>query len=68
MVRTTLCDVVVQKGERYSFVVDPLPDEEVNLLADELCRSVFKKDVPNTVRTEPSEFRPPEEVGHLLEF
>jgi len=63
--RTTLCDVVVQKGDRYSFLVEPTPDEEVYRLAEELCRSVFEvRD--SAQRTIATDYRPPEEIIRAL--
>ena len=64
--RTTLCDVIVQKGERYSFAVDPLPDEEVYRLAGELCRSVFDKGAIAASQQTSVDFRPAEEVVRAL--
>ena len=64
--RTTLCDVIIQKGARYSFSVDPLPDEEVYRLAAELCRSAFDKGATSTAQLTSVDFRPAEEVVRAL--
>jgi transcriptional regulator with XRE-family HTH domain len=64
--RTTLCDVLVQKGERYAFVVDPLSDEEVYRLAGELCQSVFEATGISPNPTSISDYRPSEEIIRAL--
>ena len=64
--RTTLCDVVVQKGDHFSFAVDPLPDEEVYRLAVELCRSIYSDGKTDAAQLSPVDFRPAEEVVRAL--
>lgn len=57
--RTTLCDVYVQSGNVFGIDVEPLPDEEVYRLVEELCRSTQEK-------VEGDAFRPPEEIERAL--
>jgi transcriptional regulator with XRE-family HTH domain len=64
--RTTLCDVVIQKGDRYAFFVDPLADEEVYRLAGELCQSSFEAKKGNSDAPSAPDYRPPEEVARAL--
>lgn len=64
--RTTLCDVYVQSGERFSLDVDPLPDEEVYRLVEEFCRSVMSKDTPHHPANTSADFKLPEEVERAL--
>lgn len=64
--RTTLCDVYVQKGERFALDVEPLPDEEVYRLVEEFCRSVAKRQDGEANVTPSSDFKLPEEVERAL--
>ena len=61
--RTTLCDVVIQRGEHYAFQIEPLADDEIYRLAGELCRSMFEQE---TVSATSVDFRPAEEVVRAL--
>ena len=69
--RTTLCDVQVQRSSGFAIQVDPLPDEEMYRLVEELCRAVKKPD--DDAAAEPGQsprsafdYRPPEEVERAL--
>lgn len=64
--RTTLCDVLVQSGTKYSLAVEPLPDDEVYRLAGELCRAIFEKAFPKPDTKTQVEFQPPEEITRAL--
>ena len=69
--RTTLCDVHVQRGSNFAIQVDPLPDEEMYRLVEELCRAVKKPDADAPADSDrsarsPSDFRPPEEIERAL--
>ena len=69
--RVTLCDVHVQRGSGYAIQVDPLPDEEMYRLVEELCHAVKKPDNTAPIDSEQSsrsasDFRPPEEVERAL--
>jgi transcriptional regulator with XRE-family HTH domain len=64
--RTTLCDVYVQAGERFSIAVDPVSDEEIYRLAEEFCRSVVAKSDSSQVATASTDFKLPEEVERAL--
>jgi transcriptional regulator with XRE-family HTH domain len=61
--RTTLCDVIIQKGKHYAFLVEPLTDDEIYRLAGELCRSAFEQDAVSVASVD---FRPAEEVVRAL--
>jgi transcriptional regulator with XRE-family HTH domain len=64
--RTTLCDVYVQKGDRFSLEVEPLPDEEVYRLVEEFCRSLMKRQDTGPGSLAGAEFKLPEEVERAL--
>ena len=64
--RTTLCDVYVQHGNRFTIDVDPLPDEEVYRLGAELCRSIQEKTEEGSPTKTNVDFRPPEEIERAL--
>jgi hypothetical protein len=64
--RTTLCDVYVQNGDRFSLEVDPLPDEEVYRLVEEFCRSVMNKEERDQTTATSADFKLPEEVERAL--
>ncbi len=64
--RTTLCEVVVRRGERFAIQVDPLPDEEVYRLAGELCRAIVERRDADATSDASSDFKPPEEVERAL--
>lgn len=64
--RTTLCDIIIQKGSRFSFAIEPLPDDEVYRLAAELCRAAFEKDSTGPKSSIAAEFRPAEEIVRAL--
>lgn len=63
--RTTLCDVRVQTGDRYSMTVDPVPDEEVYKLVSEICRGLRDK-VEGDSATSQGEFKPSEEMERAI--
>ncbi|AYM14671.1 MULTISPECIES: helix-turn-helix domain-containing protein [Agrobacterium] len=63
--RTTLCDVRVQTGDRYSMSVDPVPDEEVYKLVAEICRGLrYKAEGDSTSGA--AEFKPSEEMERAV--
>lgn len=64
--RTTLCDVSVQGGDRFSLVVEPLPDEEVYRFVAELCKSVLEKRDGEAPATTAADFRPAEEIERAI--
>ena len=64
--RTTLCDVYVRAGDRFSLEVEPLPDEEVYQLVEEFCRSVMTKDGPDQATASGADFKLPEEVERAV--
>src|SRR5665213_129461 len=64
--RTTLCDVFVQAGDRFSLNVDPLADEEVYRLVAELCRSIQEKRDGDTTSGSLADFKPAEEVERAI--
>lgn len=64
--RTTLCDVHVRAGDRFSLEVEPLPDEEIYRLVDEFCRSVVAKGDQSTPASRSADFKLPEEVERAL--
>jgi transcriptional regulator with XRE-family HTH domain len=64
--RTTLCDVNVQGGERFSLEVEPLPDEEVYRLVEEFCRSVMGRGESDQPTSTSADFKLPEEVERAL--
>lgn len=63
--RTTLCDVYVKTGERFSLTVEPVSNEEIYKLVNEVCKGVYEKlsgqSAPGAV-----EFKPAEEVERAL--
>ncbi len=63
--RTTLCDVRVERGDRFALSVKPLPDEEVYRLATESCRAVWEK-MRGEVSAITADFKPAEEVERAL--
>lgn len=63
--RTTLCDVYVQAGERFSIEVEPVPDEEIYRLVEEFCRSIVSKS-DGTQPNSTADFKLPEEVERAL--
>ena len=65
--RTTLCDVYVQAGDRFSLEVEPVPDEEIYRLVEEFCRSVVAKVEHDRAATaDAADFKLPEEVERAL--
>lgn len=64
--RTTLCDVYVQRGKGFAIDVEPLPDEEIYRLVEELCRSVQQKKEGETPNQTSGDYRPPEEIERAL--
>ena len=64
--RTTLCDVYVQKGDKFAINVEPLADEEVYRLVEELCRAIHQKSENEEPANTASEYRPPEEIERAL--
>ena len=64
--RTTLCDVYVQKGDKFAINVEPLADEEVYRLVEELCRAIHQKRKNEEPAKTASEYRPPEEIERAL--
>ena len=64
--RTTLCDVYVQKGDKFAINVEPLADEEVYRLVEELCRAVQQKREKEQPANTSSDYRPPEEIERAL--
>lgn len=63
--RTTLCDVRVETGDRYSLTVDPVPDEEVYKLVTEVCRGIREK-VDGEKVSNQGDFKPSEEVERAV--
>ena len=63
--RTTLCDVYVRGGDRFSLEVEALPDEEVYRLVEEFCRSVVGKR-ERDLSLNSGDFKLPEEVERAL--
>ena len=63
--RTTLCDVRVETGDRFSIDVDPLPDEEIYKLVSETCRGIHQK-ITGKAEDAAAEFKPAEEVERAL--
>jgi transcriptional regulator with XRE-family HTH domain len=64
--RTTLCEVYVQAGDRFSLEVAPLPDEEVYRLVEEFCRSIVSKRDGTPPSSNSADFKLPEEVERAL--
>jgi transcriptional regulator with XRE-family HTH domain len=64
--RTTLCDVYVQAGDRFSLEVDPVPDEEIYRLVEEFCRSVMAKGDRDQPVSNAADFKLPEEVERAI--
>ena len=64
--RTTLCEVYVQAGDRFSLEVEPLPDEEIYRLVEEFCRSVSTKGKQSDSANKSADFKLPEEVERAL--
>jgi len=64
--RTTLCDVHVQSGERFSIEAEPVPDEEIYRLVEEFCRSITTKADPTQPNTSAADFKLPEEVERAI--
>lgn len=64
--RTTLCDVLVKGGERFSIQIDPLPDEEVYRLVAELCRAIRDRREGELSASTTPDYKPPEEVERAL--
>jgi transcriptional regulator with XRE-family HTH domain len=63
--RTTLCDVRVETGDRYSLAVDAVADEEVYRLVSETCKGVLEK-LNGVIGVTQAEFKPAEEVERAL--
>ncbi|MCA2406803.1 XRE family transcriptional regulator (plasmid) [Rhizobium leguminosarum bv. viciae 248] len=63
--RTTLCDVRVETGDRFSLTVEPVPDEEVYKLVTEACRGICEK-VSGESAAAQGDFKPAEEVERAL--
>lgn len=63
--RTTLCDVRVETGERWSLSVDPVPDEEVYKLVGEVARGIQQRRAGESA-AQSAEFTPAEEVERAL--
>jgi transcriptional regulator with XRE-family HTH domain len=64
--RTTLCDVYVRAGDRFSLEVEPVPDEEIYRLVEEFCRSVIAKGGPDQTVATAADFKLPEEVERAI--
>ena len=64
--RTTLCDVYVRAGARFSLEVEPVPDEEIYRLVEEFCRSVIAKSGPTQAAATAADFKLPEEVERAI--
>jgi transcriptional regulator with XRE-family HTH domain len=64
--RTTLCDVYVQAGDRFSLEVEPVPDEEIYRLVEEFCRSVMAKGDRDQPASNAADFKLPEEVERAI--
>ncbi len=64
--RTTLCDVLVKAGDRFTMQVDPLPDEEVYRLVAELCQAVLDRRDGEITTSQTPDYKPPEEVERAL--
>jgi transcriptional regulator with XRE-family HTH domain len=64
--RTTLCDVYIQAGDRFSLEVEPIPDEEIYRLVEEFCRSVLAKGEGDQPASNSADFRLPEEVERAI--
>lgn len=63
--RTTLCDVRVEAGEKFTLTVEPVSDEEIYKLVGEVCKGVFEKLTGETSATTP-DYKPAEEVERAL--
>lgn len=63
--RTTLCDVRVETGDRYSLTVEPVPDEEIYRLVAETSKGVIEKMTGVTGGAQP-EYKPAEEVERAI--
>jgi transcriptional regulator with XRE-family HTH domain len=61
--RTTLCDVRVETGDRFALTVEPVADEEVYKLVNEVCKGVREKFSGESSTTE---YKPAEEVERAL--
>lgn len=64
--RTTLCDVYVRAGDRFSLEVEPVPDEEIYRLVEEFSRSIFAKSDPDQSASNSPDFRLPEEIERAI--
>jgi transcriptional regulator with XRE-family HTH domain len=63
--RTTLCDVRVESGDRFALTVEPVSNEEIYRLVDEICRAVREKTGGESSAVH-TEFKPAEEVERAL--
>ncbi|MBD3831979.1 MAG: helix-turn-helix transcriptional regulator [Brevundimonas sp.] len=63
--RTTICEVEVRQGDRFSLTVEPVADEEIYRLVGEISKSLEAKAEEDGATT-PSDFKPPEEVERAL--
>ncbi|NMG39756.1 XRE family transcriptional regulator [Chelativorans sp. ZYF759] len=63
--RTTICDVRVVTGDRFSMAIEAVPDEEIYRLVAEMGRGIYEK-VSGEAGDASVEFKPPEEVERAL--
>lgn len=63
--RTTICEVEVRQGDRFSLTVEPVADEEIYRLVGEVSKSLGAKTEDENAPS-PSDFKPPEEVERAL--
>lgn len=63
--RTTICEVEVRQGDRFSLTVEPVADEEIYRLVGEVSKSLEAKAEDENAPT-PSDFKPAEEVERAL--
>lgn len=63
--RTTICDVRVVTGGRFSLAIEAVPDEEIYKLVGEMGRGIYEK-LSGEAGDSAVEFKPPEEVERAL--
>lgn len=63
--RTTICDVRVVTGDRFSMSIEAVPDEEIYKLVAEMGRGIYEK-VSGESGESAVEYKPPEEVERAL--
>lgn len=64
--RVTLCDVNVQRGDKFAIHVNPLTDEEIYRLVEDLCHAIKEKHDGETPVKTSVDYRPPEEIERAL--